>query len=84
LRTLSSTNHAQYSNFYGDRALRVICFFLNSCGYTFEQCLAANDAKLEKRTGKKFSAEAILNRDTGAERQVLEQHAERGENPSAG
>lgn len=41
-------------------------------GYTMAECLIRNDAKLEQRTGKAFNAEAILNRDTAAERQVLE------------
>ena len=46
-------------------------------GFTVEQCLVANDAKLEKRNkGKSFSAEHTLNRDTDAERKVLEGHAE--------
>lgn len=44
-------------------------------GFTVKQCLIANDAKLEKRTGKAFDAGAILNRDTDAERAVLEGHA---------
>lgn len=70
--------------FHGDSALETVCHFLNSCGFTFEQCLDANNAKLEKRTGKKFSADAVLNRDTGAERAVLEQHAKHGSNSGAG
>ena len=58
--------------------------FLVKYGFTVEQCLIANDAKLEKRTGKAYNREAILNRDTDAERQILEQHgqAESGQAPS--
>jgi NTP pyrophosphatase (non-canonical NTP hydrolase) len=41
-------------------------------GYSFAECLLRNDAKLEQRTGKKFDATAILNRDTAAERTILE------------
>lgn len=39
-----------------------------------EDCLKANDEKLELRTGKVFDAERFLNRDLAAERQALEGH----------
>jgi NTP pyrophosphatase (non-canonical NTP hydrolase) len=75
LGMLCAPNSYVYAHFYGDRALRIIVSFLNSCGFTFEQCLAANDAKLEKRTGKKFSQGAVLNRDLAGERGILETYA---------
>ena len=50
--------------------------FLVKYDFTVEQCLIANDAKLEKRTGKAYNREAILNRDTDAERVILEQHGQ--------
>lgn len=45
---------------------------LRAHGFTLSQCLETNDKKLEQRTGKAFNAQAILNRDTAAERAVLE------------
>jgi NTP pyrophosphatase (non-canonical NTP hydrolase) len=53
----------------------LVLWMLYKHGFTVEQCLVANDAKLEKRTGKAFDASRILNRDTDAERKVLEGHA---------
>ena len=54
-------------------ALSTVSLLLNHYGgYTMGQCLDKNDAKLELRTGKKFDAAAILNRDTAAERASLE------------
>lgn len=53
----------------------LVLWMLYKHGFTVEQCLVANDAKLEKRTGKAFDASRILNRDTAAERMVLEGHA---------
>lgn len=54
--------------------LLIVLAFLLKYSFTLKQCLAANDAKLEKRTGKVFNAAAILNRDTDAERKILEDH----------
>lgn len=42
------------------------------CGVSFEQVWAANIAKLAKRYPEKFSEDAALNRDIGAERQILD------------
>jgi NTP pyrophosphatase (non-canonical NTP hydrolase) len=51
----------------------MICLgLLRKHGFTLEQCLDTNDAKLEKRTGKAFNAAAILDRDVAAERAILE------------
>lgn len=59
-----------------EASFNLIYHFLAKYGFTMEQCLIANDAKLEKRTGKKFDAAAILNRDTAAERVILEAHGQ--------
>ena len=53
-------------------------------GYSLEQCMEANDAKLEKRTGKRFDAGRVLNRDVSAERQILEDHAQGQQSQDAG
>jgi hypothetical protein len=55
-------------------ALAVVYAMLHKYGYTIGQCLDANDAKLEARTGKKFEAAKIIDRDTAAERVILENH----------
>lgn len=67
-----------------EASVMLLYAFLVKYDFTVEQCLIANDAKLEKRTGKAYNREAILNRDTDAERQILEQHgqAESGQAPS--
>lgn len=53
-------------------ALSTVNLVLKNHGYTLAECLDRNDAKLEARTGKKFDAAALLNRDTAAERAILE------------
>ena len=58
-----------------EAAFNLVLWQLFCHGFTVEQCLEANDAKLEKRTGKAFNPDRILNRDLGAERTVLEGHA---------
>ena len=58
--------------------------FLVKYDFTVEQCLIANDAKLEKRTGKAYNREAILNRDTDAERKILEDHGQARSDQAAG
>ena len=58
-------------------ALMIIVVFLLKYDFTMEQCLVANDAKLELRHGQKFSAETSVKRDTAAERTILEDHAGR-------
>ena len=58
--------------------------FLVKYDFTVEQCLIANDAKLEKRTGKTYNREAILNRDTDAERKILEDHGQARSDQAAG
>jgi hypothetical protein len=67
-----------------EASVMLLYAFLVKYDFTVEQCLIANDAKLEKRTGKAYNREAILNRDTDAERVILEQHgqAESGQAPS--
>lgn len=57
-----------------ESSLLIVVAFLTKYGFTIEQCLTANDAKLEARTGKRFDAGRILDRDTASERRVLEQH----------
>lgn len=44
-----------------------------AAGFSFEEAMQANIAKLSKRYGEKFSEASALNRDTEAERKVLEQ-----------
>jgi NTP pyrophosphatase (non-canonical NTP hydrolase) len=44
----------------------------DALGVTFEEVWERNNAKLEARYGKKFTPEAALNRDLGAERAALE------------
>ena len=56
--------------------LMLVYAMLVKYDFTMAQCLTANDAKLELRTGKSFSADRILNRDTDAERKVLEEHGQ--------
>jgi hypothetical protein len=55
----------------------IIVAFLLKYGFTVEQCLVANDAKLETRTGKVFDAGRVINRDVAAERAILEDRASR-------
>lgn len=57
---------------------------LKKYDFTMPQCLVANDAKLELRTGKAFSADRILNRDTDAERKLLEEHGQAEPRQAAG
>lgn len=57
-----------------DAAFSLVVWLLLRHGFTVEQCLEANDAKLEKRTGKAFSL-AFFERDREAEREILEGHA---------
>ena len=49
-----------------------IAIGLDACGYTMEQAMERNIAKLKVRYGDKFSSEAALNRDLTAERKTLE------------
>lgn len=55
-------------------AFKVVLAFLCKYGFTLEQCLEANDAKLEQRTGQNFDAAKFLSRNLEAEREVLEGH----------
>jgi hypothetical protein len=56
---------------------------MNLYGFTIEQTLQANIAKLKVRYPNKFSLEAAVNRDLEAERSVLEQHSTKPpENPA--
>jgi NTP pyrophosphatase (non-canonical NTP hydrolase) len=65
-------------------ALFAVVLLLRRNGFTVVQCLEANNEKLEKRTGKVFSREAVLNRDLVGEREILERHAGQAEqNPPA-
>lgn len=64
--------------------LMVILAILWRHGFTLELCLAANNEKLEARTGKKFDATAILGRDTEAEQQILASHVTNGSDQAAG
>lgn len=41
-------------------------------GFTIEDCMVKNQEKLMKRYGKTFSEASAINRDTHAERKVLE------------
>jgi NTP pyrophosphatase (non-canonical NTP hydrolase) len=41
-------------------------------GFTLEEALDSNEAKLNERFGDKFSEDAAVNRDTDAEREILE------------
>ena len=59
-----------------DATFMIVLAFLLKYDFTMAQCLAANDAKLELRHGHKFSAETSVNRDTAAERVILEQHGQ--------
>jgi NTP pyrophosphatase (non-canonical NTP hydrolase) len=43
-----------------------------SGGFTLEEAMDSNEAKLNKRYGDKFSEDAAVNRDTDAEREILE------------
>lgn len=54
-------------------------------GYTVEQCLDANDAKLEVRFGKVFSLQASEreSRDLAAEDQAVQTHGQDQPNPTA-
>lgn len=49
---------------------------LVACGYTMEQAMDRNIAKLMKRYPDKFTSEAALNRDLDGERATLEQVSE--------
>ena len=50
--------------------LAILC---RLCGFTFEDAMETNIAKLEKRNkGKSFNREATINRDEAAEREILE------------
>lgn len=53
-------------------ALAVVLCLLEGQGFTLEQCLDTNDKKLEKRSGKAFSATACLAKNASEERAVLE------------
>lgn len=65
-------------------SLMLVYALLKKYDFTMAQCLTANDAKLELRTGKAFSADRILNRDTDAERKVLEEHGQAEPRQAAG
>lgn len=65
-------------------SLMLIYALLAKYDFTMAQCLVANDAKLELRTGKKFDAHRILNRDTEAERKLLEEHGQAEPRQAAG
>lgn len=65
-------------------SLMLIYALLSKYDFTMAQCLVANDAKLELRTGKKFDADRILNRDTEAERKLLEEHGQAEPRQAAG
>jgi NTP pyrophosphatase (non-canonical NTP hydrolase) len=43
-----------------------------SGGFTLEEAMDSNEAKLNKRYGDKFTEDAAINRDTDAEREILE------------
>lgn len=49
-----------------------IAVALDACGYTMEEAMERNIAKLKARFGDKFSQESALNRDLKTERSVLE------------
>lgn len=65
-------------------SLMLVYGLLKKYDFTMPQCLVANDAKLELRTGKAFSADRILNRDTDAERKLLEEHGQAEPRQAAG
>lgn len=44
----------------------------DTCGFTLEEAMATNVAKLKARYGDKWTQEAALNRDLKLEREVLE------------
>jgi len=67
-----------------ESSLMLVYGLLKKYDFTMAQCLVANDAKLELRTGKAFSADRILNRDTDAERKVLEEHGQAEPRQAAG
>jgi len=52
------------------RGLGTMIKGLNS---TWEEVLDMNNRKLELRTGKKFNADTVINRDTDKEREILEE-----------
>lgn len=55
----------------GDQ-LWYIALKLHATGYTMEQAMERNIAKLRKRFPERFTEEAAINRDVVAEREVLE------------
>lgn len=65
-------------------SLMLVYAMLVKYDFTIAQCLTANDAKLELRTGKTFDASRILNRDTEAERKLLEEHGQAEPRQAAG
>lgn len=67
-----------------ESCILLICVLLTKYDFTLPQCLAANDAKLGLRTGKKFSADRVLGRDVDAERRLLEEHGQDQSNQVAG
>ena len=67
-----------------ESSLMLVYGLLKKYDFTMPQCLTANDAKLELRTGKAFDASRILNRDTEAERKVLEEHGQAEPRQAAG
>lgn len=50
----------------------MLCEFLDFAGYTLSQCLESNINKLAARYGDKYSDYMALNRNTDAERVILE------------
>ena len=67
-----------------EASLLVLLAMLFHHGFTLEQCLIANDAKLEARHGQKFNAGNFESRDTAAERVILENHVTSGPGTAAG
>jgi NTP pyrophosphatase (non-canonical NTP hydrolase) len=66
----------------GDK-LWYIALALDAAGYTIEDAMKRNIAKLRARYGDKFSVEKALNRDLLAERRLLEGGTQHGEDCAA-
>jgi NTP pyrophosphatase (non-canonical NTP hydrolase) len=49
-----------------------VALVLDACGFTLDECMQRNLAKLRARFGEKFTSERALTRDLAAERATLE------------